>query len=377
MFFIGRILPASDPKLPNKELSPNDFNVDNARDLKLAGHPMYDEHDWTTDPKGRILYSFTNDDGTKFVLGKITDRKLQTEVRKGDKRELSFTHHWSVNINPNGTEIQTRIPLEVSVTKKGNRPNCLIIYFFDKQIFPNSFSKANTKSMATQHTEPQTQDPTPTPQTQAQSPTQEQSLDYDTMDPSQVIELLKAEGMTGDEAFVQLVEMKKQLGQLSSQVGQLSDQNKDSEAARMIQEAAAVEAYEADLVSQGVQVTENMHKMFMDMIHTKPQQMQMVMTNNKVQAQQHLEMKRQLQSYREQEQRKREKRGARNWLNSSTSHRVGQASSGPSGMFKNSAYDRVSTPAGTPALQIPFVSEAQQPYAQGMSNDEFAATLNG
>lgn len=368
MFFVGRVLPASDPNLPSKQLHPNDFNVQHAKEMKLAGHPLYDEHDWSSDPKGKILYSFTNDDNTKFILGKLTDQELQSQVRRGEKKELSLTHHFSVNIKDDGTEIQTRIPLEVSLTKKGNRPNCDIIHFFDQQFFKNStMSAQQTEQTQAQQAEPQ--------QTQQAETPHAESLDYDTMDPAKVIEALKAEGMTADEAFVQLVQMKRELRQLNNQVGHLNEEKQDIEAARLVQERAAVDSFVEDLQRQGVAVNDDMRKIFMDMVHTQPQNMQVIMANNKTCANKHDDMARQLQNYREQEQRKREKRGARSWLNSTT-HRVGNASSGPSGMFKNSAYERVTTPQGTPALRTPYISQADQPYAQGMSNEEFSSTLS-
>lgn len=217
---------------------------------------------------------------------------------------------------------------------------------------------------------------TETPKTEQQPQQQPEASpqDYDNMDPSKVIEALKAEGMTADEAFIQLVNMKRELRQLTSQVGHLNEEKEDLEAVRRIQEQAAVDNYVEDLRRQGINVDETMKKIFMDMVHTQPQNFQVVMANNKTAASKHEEMARQLQNYREQEQRKREKRGARGWLNS-TSHRV-SSSSGPSGMFKNSAYERVTNSEGAPALRVPFISEAAQPYAQGMSNEEFSSTLS-
>ena len=374
MFFVGRVLPASDPNLPNKELSPNDFNVENAKEMKLAGHPIYDEHCWDKS-KGKILYSFTNHDNTKFILGKLNDKELQNQVRTGEKRELSLTHHFSVNIKDDGTEIQTRIPLEVSLTKKGNRPNCDIIHFFDQHVFPNSSASYLNNMSAEQPTQTQPAAPAATPEATPAAPSEPTPIDYDSMDATKVIEALKAEGMTADEAFLKVVEMTRQLRQLNTQVGHLSEEKEDLEAVRRIQEQAAVDAYADDLRRQGINVNDDMKKIFLDMVHQQPQNMQVIMANAKTSAEYISEQDRQLKNYREQEARKREKRGARGWLNSTT-HRVGSASSGPSGMFKNSAYDRVVNAQGQQAIRAPFVSEATQPYAQGMSTDEFKSTLS-
>lgn len=136
LLFLGRVLPAADAEVDLYKLHANDFKPAHTAQIRLRGMPLYREHKqhrtW-----GKILGNFQHDDGSQFIFARVDDPGLAEEIRSGKKRELSMSHYFQMHFNPDGTEVQTKIPYEVSVVKKGNRPGCFIYHFWETTSNPN------------------------------------------------------------------------------------------------------------------------------------------------------------------------------------------------------------------------------------------------
>lgn len=331
---------APDDNLHPKEIEPNDFNSANTQELDLSGHPIYDEHN-TFNRVGRVLRSFTGNDKTKFILGRLENKQSQDEVRDGVKRELSMTHHFRAQIKDDGTEIQTRVPMEVSLTKAGNRKNCDIIYHFDRPMSAPVTPPAVAAPVAA---------PAPAP-VPAPVAVAESTADFETMNSDDLLKTLVAENMPINEAYQHIINMTMRL---RAAEGTLGAQTQDLEALKRSQNEAAVNQHLATLQESGVAVTDAMRNSYMDMANRFPQQLQMEMVNTEKLASNSKQMLTELNALREQNARRREKKGLGAYL-----HRVGTASQskfGPSGVFNNSVYER-QVETEIPAFKRAFVSQ--------------------
>lgn len=127
LVFVGFAHPPQGPTPPTKDVGVNQFCSDNLRDMNLTGLPVGYEHEH---PVGTIIHSATGAQSTKLIVGHIPEHEKATieSIENGDLPELSLTHTFSVWNEKDGTEIQERRPIEVSLTKKGNRPGCKIIH---------------------------------------------------------------------------------------------------------------------------------------------------------------------------------------------------------------------------------------------------------
>jgi len=127
LVFVGVAHPPQGPTPPTKDVGVNQFCSDNLRDMKLTGLPVGYEHEH---PVGTIIHSATGAQSTKLIVGHIPEHEKATieRIENGDLPDLSLTHTFSVWNEEDGTEIQERQPIEVSLTKKGNRPGCKIIH---------------------------------------------------------------------------------------------------------------------------------------------------------------------------------------------------------------------------------------------------------
>jgi hypothetical protein len=375
MFFVGRILPPPKPTTPEPAATPpqrrpaNDFSERHALEMNLANHPLYDNHKWDK-PVGKILYSYTNKlDNTKHIWGRINpeEEELRSRVRRGDVRELSLTHFFSMHFNEDGTKVQSRIPLEVSLTKKGNRPNCDIIHYFEQEDLPKNELLTNSKMSQAPPSTSATQDfsssssapgagAAPAPSQQAASA--DGSLEaFDSMDTDAIVDSLKKSGMTGDEAFRRMVEALQKLGQTDIAAEQISNRAKQLEAEKQAQTEQATQKWLANLQKMKVTVPPDVKRIqehMSQLSNTQPQLFQEILANDETAASHITSLESRIAQYEERESKRREKKGlppsrgtALDWVN----HRLSSASasskasydSSASGIFRNSFLTEVAT----------------------------------
>jgi len=386
MYFLGRVYGAADATVHPRDLEPNDFTPAHAAALDLSGHPIYDEHD-TTRRVGRVLRSFTSPyDHTKFVLGRIEAEHslLRDEVRSGAKRELSLQHFWHAGFSDDGTETQTRIPLEVSLAKQGNRPNCDIIYHFER-----SMSATPPSAVATPAAAAPVGSPLP-PVAAAAAP--HDALSADQYDENKILESLKAENIPIDEAYGHIARMATQLRELQSTVGSLASQTQNQEALARAQFEAEAREYLALQESMGYTVTPEFRNATMDMDGRTPGSLQTVLANNvrfaRSVKQQNAEMMAELKVLREHHAARRAEKkgggvGAYLTQLGGARHTPGTASyskNGPSGLFANSVYQTtVDAAVASPAFRRGFKSQLEEPpaAAASLSPEDFRKTLTG
>jgi len=127
LVFVGVAHPPQGLIPPTKDVGVNQFCTDNLRQMKLSGLPIGYEHEY---PVGKIIHAATGSQDTKMVVGHIPAEQTDIikKIEEGQLPDLSLTHSFSVWNEDDGTEIQERQPIEVSLTKKGNRPGCKIIH---------------------------------------------------------------------------------------------------------------------------------------------------------------------------------------------------------------------------------------------------------
>lgn len=389
MFFVGRILPppkttttTESTNKPPQRRPANDFSERHALEMNLANHPLYDNHNWNK-PVGKILYSYTNKlDNTKHIWGRINpeEEELRSRVRSGDVRELSLTHFFSMHFNEDGTKVQSRIPLEVSLTKKGNRPNCDIIHYFEQEDLPKNELLTNSKM--SQAPPPSTSAPqdfsaAPPP---SQSESAASSLEaFDSMDTDAIVDSLKKSGMTSDEAFRRMVEALQKLGQTDLVAEQISNRAKQLEAEKQAQNEQATQKWLANLQKMKVSVPPDVKRIqehMSQLSNTQPQLFQEILANDETAAAHITSLENRIAQYEERESKRREKKGlppirntALDWVN----HRLSSAGasskasydSSASGIFRNSFLAEVATgttnaPQGPKRVySAPIIEEAE------------------
>lgn len=398
MFFVGRILPppktTTTPESTNKppqRRPANDFSERHALEMNLANHPLYDNHNWDK-PVGKILYSYTNKlDNTKHIWGRINpeEEELRSRVRSGDVRELSLTHFFSMHFNEDGTKVQSRIPLEVSLTKKGNRPNCDIIHYFEQEDLPKNELLTNSKMSQPPPSTSATQDfsaaaaattAAPPSQPESAAASADGSLDaFDSMDTDAIVDSLKKSGMTGDEAFRRMVEALRKLGQTDLAAEQISNRAKQLEAEKQAQTEQATQKWLANLQRMKVSVPPDVKRIqehMSQLSNTQPQLFQEILANDETAAAHITSLESRIAQYEERESKRREKKGlppsrntALDWVN----HRLSSAGasskasydSSASGIFRNSFLAEVATgttsaPQGAKrTYSAPIIEEAE------------------
>jgi hypothetical protein len=131
LVFVGVVHPPQDPMPPSVDVGPNDFCDDNLRALNLDGLPLHYNHDTDAPALGTVLKTMTGENGlSKVVVGRVDAQhaKAIENIEMGRWPELSLQHEFTATWPEAGGEIQTRRPIEVSFTEKGNRPGCKIIH---------------------------------------------------------------------------------------------------------------------------------------------------------------------------------------------------------------------------------------------------------
>lgn len=391
MYFVGRVYGAADPGLDPKELDPNSFSADQHAALDLSGHPIYDEHD-TTRRVGRVLRSFTSPhDSTKFILGRIepAEDELRAQVRTGAKRELSMTHAWHAQFKDDGTEVQTRIPLEVSLTKQGNRPNCDIIYHFEKDMSAAPVvAAASPVAPAAPVGSPIVAAAPPVAsapvQAQAQAPVP------DVYDEQKLVEALQADNMSTEDAIKYIAALSTQLNEARARLGSLSSQTQSQEEMARAQYVELAKQWLAMHERNGIPLDPAFVNSTMDM-HGRPPQEQVLIMSNNVRAMEHMEHKvneamAKLNTEREFFAAKRAKKPgkASAYLDTQLrSHTPGTASyaktGGHSGLFQNSVYTTaVAEAVESPAFRRGFASQLDvQPPVASQDPEAFRKKLMG
>jgi hypothetical protein len=375
MYFVGRIYGAAKQGLDPKELEPNDF-LEPER-LDLSGHPIYDEHD-TTRRVGRVLHSFTSPhDSSKFVLGRIEagETDLQEQVRNGSKQELSLMHVWWPEFKDDGTEVQKRIPFEVSLTKQGNRPNCEIIHLFEKTMSATTSTLPPPAATAAA-----AQAPPPETAAAASTISNDTTTHMDTYDEGKLLQTLKDEQIPLDEAYRHIAALTGKFKALEAAMGSMSSQTDNQEALARAQYEIDAKEWLAAQQRAGLVLTPEIVNATMDMNQRTPQLEQLIMANNlrlfKTVEQQNTEMMGELKVLREFHAAKRAKKpsgvGAYlDSLGSSSTHRTGSVSRGPSAMLKNSAVSvRVAEAMETPAFKRGFASQLDQQQPETSTDPE-------
>lgn len=329
--FLGRVLPAAKTGVSFHDLHPNDFPPDATEQLRLSSTPICRLHN-PLHIIGEILGNFQYEDGSQLVWGRVDDEAAREEIRSGELKELSMTHYFDANFNPDGTEVQTRILLEISAVKEGERPNCHIFDFFefDSKV---PFSKVNFshlfENMASP-AEPNMQaapGPAPTDAAAAANPAAapagaasasagapapsgapvSQPLitpDGETVD--QLRDKLMSTGLTLEDAVDFLAKTSIGNHTLKSQLSELEKQNeklRQYEQMASAHDSNMLEAYEELLTEHNVPMTEEARTAIMSLIKKNPTGFKTVMASSKELARNsHDRAFQQLQAFRAEQQ---------------------------------------------------------------------------
>lgn len=133
-YFIGNVLSPTDENQPEAYDKTFAFTKEESRKMNLVGKPVLCEHDKHMNV-GTILRDWTQEDGSKWVLGQIKDEGLyakfakysieRSEYGKGYYTGLSLQHE---HIRHNASGKATKEGIEVSLVVDPRRNDCRIAF---------------------------------------------------------------------------------------------------------------------------------------------------------------------------------------------------------------------------------------------------------
>jgi FtsZ-binding cell division protein ZapB len=214
--FVGQVVPALDPEQDVRDVKREQLHYTHSRDLELEGLPIHFEHGLDDEFKdkviGRVVNTWMAQGGHRMMMGEIDTstpegKKAAQKVRSGEIGELSLSHA-SYEFKGKRTEIKTRRPIEVSLTKKGDFPDSRIIHIFDGLSTMSGAPAENTPVAADSSSAPVTVTPvTTTTTTPVQATTNAATsepagspvVDYSNMEPAELLDAARKSGVSAEE----------------------------------------------------------------------------------------------------------------------------------------------------------------------------------
>lgn len=383
--FLGRVLPAANPDTPLSELHPNDFTEEITRQLRLAHVPLYRIHD-TSKAMGKILGNFQHSDGSQFVWGRVDDQELADEIRRGDLAQLSMTHFFQADFNPDGTEVQTRIPLEVSVAKEGNRPNCDIVHFFEighsedqskvnfTRLFENMATPAEPKAVVAETPAAEKPAESEAPATQEGGAADAQ-IDPENVTVESLIAAFKRDGLSDEQVLAELATIAINNHALKSKLQELEAKNAELqklEQVATVHDDVLFDAYRQNFQETDVAFPPEAETQIRDMIRMFPQGFKTILANtSQLALSNHRTALEELKAHRELNRSARAKDpspstfSAREYLESarnleSRNHRTGSRAQGILSNSKVESEVRKVSNTGSSAIIQPPAAEVRQ-----------------
>lgn len=218
--FVGQVVPALDPEQDVREVKREQLHHTHSKQLELQGLPLHFEHgldeEFGNKVIGKVVNTWMAQGGHRMIMGEIDTstpegKRAAQKVRSGEIGELSLSHA-SYEFKGKRTEIKTRRPIEVSLTKKGDFPNSRIIHIFDGLSTMSGAPAENTpvaadSSSAAAPATPVTVTPVTTTATPAQATTNaaaseataSAAVDYSNMEPAELLDAARQSGVSAEE----------------------------------------------------------------------------------------------------------------------------------------------------------------------------------
>jgi hypothetical protein len=140
-YFIGNILSPTDTQ-PEAEDPTFAFTKDESKKLKMEGVPIRMEHHPDM-PVGSVVRSWNEEDGSKWILGKIDDNGFQAKFAQyavAKNKDTGQAYYEGLSLQHTHTQYASgkteKMAVEVSLCVDPRRPDCKIAYV-DSDNIPN------------------------------------------------------------------------------------------------------------------------------------------------------------------------------------------------------------------------------------------------